>query len=90
MSVTNPMPRSLAGARRCGAKTRAGTPCKQPGMANGRCKMHGGPSPGAPYGPANGAWRHGRKSRAAQEQTRAISQLLRRVKRLVSDVKGGL
>jgi hypothetical protein len=31
----------------CGAKTRAGTPCKQKGIyGNGRCKLHGGLSTG--------------------------------------------
>ena len=31
----------------CGAKTRAGTPCKQKGIYyNGRCKLHGGLSTG--------------------------------------------
>jgi len=31
----------------CGAKTRAGTPCKQKGIFdNGRCKLHGGLSTG--------------------------------------------
>ena len=33
-------------APRCGAKTRNGTPCKAPAMANGRCRMHGGKSTG--------------------------------------------
>lgn len=28
----------------CGAKTRNGTPCKQPAMPNGRCRLHGGKS----------------------------------------------
>ncbi len=33
---------------RCGAKTRAGTPCKRFGnLRNGRCKLHGGRSTGA-------------------------------------------
>ncbi|EMK1731266.1 hypothetical protein V8N76_004572 [Salmonella enterica] len=32
----------------CGAKTRAGTPCKGFAMKNGRCRMHGGRSTGAP------------------------------------------
>ena len=35
-------------AKRCGARTRRGKPCQSPAMANGRCRMHGGPSPGAP------------------------------------------
>ena len=28
--------------KRCGAKTRSGTPCQNWGMENGRCRMHGG------------------------------------------------
>lgn len=30
----------------CGAKTRAGGTCKQPALANGRCRYHGGKTPG--------------------------------------------
>ena len=37
----------FAKAPRCGARTRAGHPCGQPAMANGRCRMHGGCSTGA-------------------------------------------
>jgi len=32
----------------CGAKTRAGTPCKRYARENGRCNLHGGKSTGAP------------------------------------------
>ena len=45
-------------AKRCGAKTRRGTECQSPAMPNGRCRMHGGKSPGAPKGNRN-AWKHG-------------------------------
>ncbi len=34
-------------APRCGARSRAGCPCRQPGMRNGRCRFHGGKSTGA-------------------------------------------
>jgi hypothetical protein len=34
-------------APRCGAETRAGCACRQPAMANGRCRLHGGKSTGA-------------------------------------------
>ncbi|MGE0120954.1 MAG: HGGxSTG domain-containing protein [Dongiaceae bacterium] len=34
-------------APRCGAQTRAGGACRQPAMANGRCRLHGGKSTGA-------------------------------------------
>lgn len=41
-----PMPRDLFDIR-CGAKTKAGTPCKLTAIyANGRCKWHGGLSTG--------------------------------------------
>ena len=43
----------------CKARTRRGTPCQSPAMANGRCRMHGGASTGAPKGNKN-AFRHGR------------------------------
>ena len=32
----------------CGAKTKSGQPCKKHGMPNGKCRLHGGLSPGAP------------------------------------------
>ncbi|MSO64923.1 MAG: hypothetical protein EXQ85_03825 [Alphaproteobacteria bacterium] len=48
-------------SRRCGARTRSGHACQSPAMPNGRCRMHGGPSPGAPKGNRN-AFKHGRYS----------------------------
>jgi hypothetical protein len=39
-------PGDYAAAPRCGAKTRAGGPCRQPAMPNGRCRLHGGKSTG--------------------------------------------
>ncbi len=47
--------------RLCGAKTRAGTPCKNWGIRwNGRCRMHGGRSPGSIGSPS---FKHGWYSR---------------------------
>lgn len=41
-----PFPQELHDLR-CGAKTRAGTPCKMNALhRNGRCKLHGGMSTG--------------------------------------------
>ena len=37
----------------CGAKTKAGTPCKNRALKNGRCKLHGGLSPGGAEGNTN-------------------------------------
>jgi hypothetical protein len=39
------MPLAHASAR-CGARTRAATPCRSPAMGNGRCRLHGGLSTG--------------------------------------------
>jgi hypothetical protein len=52
------------GNKKCGAKTRKGTPCADIAMANGRCKRHGGKATG-PKKPhvalaeANPAYTHG-------------------------------
>ena len=64
-------------APRCGAKTRKGTPCKAPAMANGRCRMHGGKSPGAPYGPRNGSYRTGLWTKEAIANRKVIAALLK-------------
>jgi hypothetical protein len=36
----------LSKVLRCGSRTRRQTACNAPAMANGRCRMHGGPSTG--------------------------------------------
>ena len=74
--------RSAHSAPRCGARTRSGTPCRAPAMPNGRCRMHGGPSPGAPVGNRH-AWRHGRYSREATERRREVAALVRSMRALV-------
>jgi hypothetical protein len=43
------------------ARTRSEKPCQSPAMKNGRCRMHGGPSPGVPKGKQH-AYKHGRYS----------------------------
>jgi uncharacterized protein YjcR len=69
-------------SRRCGAKTRNGTPCRSPAMPNGRCRMHGGKSPGAPKGNQN-ALRHGRYSAKDIARRREVAALLRAMRALV-------
>ncbi|MFY9957835.1 HGGxSTG domain-containing protein [Bradyrhizobium sp.] len=54
----NPLQSPIPPKSKCRARTRNGKPCQSPGMANGRCRMHGGPSPGAPKGNTN-ALKHG-------------------------------
>jgi hypothetical protein len=62
-------------SRRCGARTRSGRPCRSPAMPNGRCRMHGEKSPGAPKGYSN-ALKHGRYSDEAIARRREIRTLL--------------
>ena len=78
--------------QRCGAKgKRSGLPCKNPAMKNGRCRIHGGKSPGAPKGIANGNYRHGSYTKAAKAQRRedmARVQELERMARTAGLIKG--
>jgi hypothetical protein len=59
-------------SRRCGARTRRGSRCQSPTMPNGRCRLHGGKSPGAPKGNIN-AFKHGRYSAETIEARRKIA-----------------
>jgi glucans biosynthesis protein len=68
-------PNKIGEFRRCGAKTRAGPPCRTAAMPNGRCRMHGGTSPGAPKGNRN-AWKHGLRS-TEQGELRRLARFLR-------------
>ena len=77
----NPMRLHMHRAKRCGARTRSGKPCRSPAMANGRCRMHGGPSPGAPKGNQH-AFKHGRYSAEAIARRREISALIREARAL--------
>ena len=72
---------------RCRARTRAGTPCRSPAMTNGRCRMHGGTSPGAPKSNAH-ALRHGRYTAEAIAEQREFAALVRDMKGLVEQVEG--
>jgi hypothetical protein len=68
---------------RCGAKTRSGSQGRSPAMPNGRCRMHGGPSPGAPRRNKN-AYKHGLYSAKAIARRRSISMLIRSARRQCS------
>lgn len=59
----------------CGAKTRAGPPCRQPGMANGRCRMHGGSTPVGLAHPSTvtGRWSKDLPTRMAARYAEALS-----------------
>jgi uncharacterized protein YjcR len=72
--ITGPMRQSP----RCGAKTRAGTPCQAPAVyGKKRCRMHGGAQgSGAPKGNQN-ALQHGMYSRDTLEFKKHMRKLLR-------------
>jgi uncharacterized protein YjcR len=82
--MRNKLPMHLS--RRCGARTRSGNRCQAPAMPNGRCRMHGGLSPGAPKGNKN-ALKHGLYTAEAIARRREISGLMRAMKALASEIR---
>ncbi|WP_414826691.1 HGGxSTG domain-containing protein [Altererythrobacter sp. Root672] len=75
------MPKQLQSAPRCQARTKAGRSCRCPAVTGKRvCKTHGGLSPGAPKGEANGNWKNGRYTNEAIALRRAASELLRELR----------
>ncbi|MBI0030630.1 hypothetical protein H3S75_05235 [Gilliamella sp. B14384G15] len=60
-------------ANLCGAKTRSGSPCQSKAMANGRCRMHGGKSTGAPKGNKNNLKAGGIYSQFLTDEEQIIS-----------------
>ncbi|WP_374310097.1 HGGxSTG domain-containing protein [Methylocella sp.] len=68
------------------ARTRSGSPCQAPAMKNGRSRIHGGLSPGAPKGSANGACRHGLFTAEAIAARREIAALDRAMRETAEDV----
>jgi hypothetical protein len=70
-----PLPMHLT--PRCLARSkRSGKPCQSPAMPNGRCRLHGGKSPGPPKGNRN-AWKHGGRSAETTQLRRAMNLLAR-------------
>jgi hypothetical protein len=65
------------GTPHCGARTRAGAPCRAPAMFNGKCRIHGGLSPGSPRGTANGNYRDGYWTGEAVEERTFIRSLVK-------------
>ena len=65
----------LLDAARCGAKTRREPPAKVL-RCPGRCRMHGGKSPGAPKGNRN-PWKHGHYSAESVKLRRYVQVLAR-------------
>jgi uncharacterized protein YjcR len=82
---TREQPHGFRDCPRCGAKTRAGTPCKAPAMKNGRCQMHGGKSTGPPKGNQN-AFKHGFHTKDAIAERKRIRQLIKDSQALLQEV----
>jgi uncharacterized protein YjcR len=74
-------------ASKCPARTRSGQPCQAPAMPNGRCRMHGGRSPGAPKGNKN-AFKHGRYTAEQIANRREITALLQTMRALARGLPG--
>ena len=70
-----------AHAKLCGAKTRSGKPCKNFAMENGRCRMHGGKSTGAPKKNKN-AEKHGLFTKYLPEETQELVDAIEEMNRL--------
>ena len=56
-------------------------------MPNGKCRMHGGASPGAPKGEHNGNYRHGRFTNEAIARRRGLGIWLRVMKKIAEEVE---
>lgn len=78
-------PYAIQNKKKCGAKTRSGGTCKNWAMANGRCRMHGGKSTGAPPEKIKGkqnAMKHGLFAKYLPKETLEIMDSINEIKPL--------
>jgi hypothetical protein len=88
--------RALQAARevpRCGARTRSGALCRSSAMANGRCRMHGGPSTGPRTREGlersrRANWKHGHRSAEAMARRKEAAKIRREIRRLIELILG--
>ena len=72
--------------QRCGAKTRAGTPCQNPAVTGkARCRMHGGKSTGAKTAEGRAKLsalhlKHGRSTTEAKAEAKRRAQVGREIR----------
>lgn len=77
---------NVAWSPRCGARTRAGTPCRAPAVrGKARCRMHGAAA-GAPPGNANRLV-HGRYTHATQQERQRIDAFIKAAEAQLSDLE---
>ena len=76
----------MRAARRCGAKTRKGTPCEAPAIAGKVCcRMHGGKGSGPPEGNRNSV-KHGLHTREEREMRQHLRALIRESPKLIEEM----
>jgi hypothetical protein len=82
---------NLAKARRCGARTRAGHPCRQAAVSGrARCRMHGGAKgSGGPRGDRNGNFKHGLWTRESVATRRSMRANVREIRALLQATGSG-
>ena len=78
----------MRASRRCGARTRKGTPCQAPAVnGKARCRMHGGAwGSGAPVGNTN-ALKHGMYTKEALEERRALRRFMREMEEGLREIE---
>src|SRR5215210_551538 len=74
---------------RCGARRRDNQPCRGAAMANGRCRMHGGPSTGPRTAEGlersrKSGWKHGHYAAEAKQVRREARQQYRLLRQLIA------
>jgi hypothetical protein len=76
-------------APRCGARarTRGGAPCQAPAIANGRCRMHGGKSPGPGRWENHHSFRTGEYTIEAIAYRRRYAETVRTGRALIAQVR---
>ncbi|UQV19065.1 hypothetical protein MU852_04160 [Brevundimonas albigilva] len=85
--VSEPLVMRLRAACRCGARTRAGTPCQAPAIrGKRRCRMHGGRSTGAPKGEANGNYQTGAWTQETIQARATVRAFVRMARKQLDDL----
>jgi hypothetical protein len=55
-------------------------------MPNGRCRIHGGLSPGAPRGERNGRWRGGFYTEEGKAERRRVRDLIQQMRQSLEEL----
>ncbi len=67
-------------------KRKIGMTIRPSAMPNGRCRIHGGRSPGAPRGERNGRWRGGFYTPEAKAERRRLRALIRQMRETMDEL----